>query len=663
MRRAALLALSLVALAAPTSRAADAGSSPDSGRATAAAIPRPRPHVALGDVAHDFKDRLVRVVRKEGGAEVAKYGYLPDGRRNAKTTPPRTIRSFWDGPQEIEEQFAGTTLNTYVWAPGYVDDLAEFQKGGTSYFVHQDARHSVVAITDASRTVVEKRRYDDFGNVQVVHGNVGLEYGFQGRRFDPETGLYFFRARYYDPQTGRFLQRDPVWDPNNYGNQHTFVGNNPASLVDPSGEIAPLAAIAIVAVAGALIYGGIDVGVQAYTTGGFEYGSWEWQSTAWEAGLGAIVGATSLIGGPTSGGTARMVLTRVALEAGGHALGHTISAGADLAFAGDAAPDDGEDPDEHDNCFLAGHVTETTTRGAVPIEDVRLKDRIAPPPGHENCPDPSCGEVVRLFRNLTDQVVTITAITKPRAREHRAAASDDGEASEEDGEPPSSSQAIRCTPGHPFFVEGRGWVFAADLRAGDAFEARGVRVVVGTVGVKAERASTFNFEVRCHHTYRIAERDGAPAVLVHNSSATRAWVAYLARGGQMKRRQWVQSYVTIRRNSIQGAAREATWGGQNAAQAGEQLLRQRTLLDATGKRLIDPITKTGRRLDFVRVGPGNAIREITEVTSLSADKAAQMAKTGRLRAAGAFIRLPGTHGAQGLIPLGMTPAEALVRLP
>ena len=35
-------------------------------------------------------------------------------------------------------------------------------------------------------------------------------YGFAGREYDAESGLYYMRARYYDPVTGRFLSPDPL---------------------------------------------------------------------------------------------------------------------------------------------------------------------------------------------------------------------------------------------------------------------------------------------------------------------------------------------------------------------------------------------------------------------------------------------------------------------
>jgi RHS repeat-associated protein len=89
-------------------------------------------------------------------------------------------------------------------------------------------------MTDALGAVVEKTRYDDFGNF-TRDPSIGQPYLYQGRWYDSETGLFYYRNRYYDPVVGRFIQRDPVWDPNNVGNQYTFVGNNPASRFDPLG--------------------------------------------------------------------------------------------------------------------------------------------------------------------------------------------------------------------------------------------------------------------------------------------------------------------------------------------------------------------------------------------------------------------------------------------
>ncbi len=36
------------------------------------------------------------------------------------------------------------------------------------------------------------------------------EFIYTGRRYDPETQLYFYRARYHSPTLGRFISKDPI---------------------------------------------------------------------------------------------------------------------------------------------------------------------------------------------------------------------------------------------------------------------------------------------------------------------------------------------------------------------------------------------------------------------------------------------------------------------
>jgi RHS repeat-associated protein len=61
------------------------------------------------------------------------------------------------------------------------------------------------------------------------------EYGYAGRVYDNESGLYYNRARMYDPEIGRFTTKDPLGmidGPNMY----TYVRNNPTNYVDPTGQ-------------------------------------------------------------------------------------------------------------------------------------------------------------------------------------------------------------------------------------------------------------------------------------------------------------------------------------------------------------------------------------------------------------------------------------------
>ena len=80
----------------------------------------------------------------------------------------------------------------------------------------------------------------------------------------------------------------------------------------------------------------------------------------------------------------------------------------------------------------------------------------------------------------------------------------------------TDSDIIDTTTTHPFYVEGRGFVAAADLQEGDKIYALdGSLVEVKAVEIEklAEEILVYNLEVEENHTYFVGEE----VVLVHNS--------------------------------------------------------------------------------------------------------------------------------------------------
>src|SRR5579884_648969 len=61
-------------------------------------------------------------------------------------------------------------------------------------------------------------------------------YNFTGQRLDSETGLLYYGARYYDPLSGRFTQADLVLNNAEGMDPYAYVGENPESRTDPTGE-------------------------------------------------------------------------------------------------------------------------------------------------------------------------------------------------------------------------------------------------------------------------------------------------------------------------------------------------------------------------------------------------------------------------------------------
>ncbi|MFO1433712.1 MAG: RHS repeat-associated core domain-containing protein [Candidatus Competibacteraceae bacterium] len=203
--------------------------------------------------AYDPENRLIQVTRRTDNQVVGRYQYDALSRRIVKLASPETgvteTRYFYDDARIIEEQSAaGTTLATYVYG-NYIDEVLTMDRGGQTYYYHQNALWSVIAITDSAANVVERYAYGAYGCPTITdgagnpvprngwdtaHSAIGNPWMFTGRQLDEETGLYFYRARYYDCGKGRFLQRDPLGysDGKNY---FEYVKGTPINRIDPSG--------------------------------------------------------------------------------------------------------------------------------------------------------------------------------------------------------------------------------------------------------------------------------------------------------------------------------------------------------------------------------------------------------------------------------------------
>jgi RHS repeat-associated protein len=125
----------------------------------------------------------------------------------------------------------GALKRRYVHGPGIDEALSVVDASG-SYYLHADRLGTVEAVSNSSGQVVSTIGFDSFGEAT---GALASAFGFTGREFDSETGLYFYRARYYSPSLGRFTSKDPIGLDGGDVNFYGYVGNNPVNYTDPWG--------------------------------------------------------------------------------------------------------------------------------------------------------------------------------------------------------------------------------------------------------------------------------------------------------------------------------------------------------------------------------------------------------------------------------------------
>ena len=102
------------------------------------------------------------------------------------------------------------------------------------HYYYADGQGSIIATLNSMGNVIDKFSYSPFGINSASNDHSDQPWGYTGRRYDQESGLYYYRARYYNPSLGRFISADPIGYDDQM-NMYAYVANSPMNFTDPSG--------------------------------------------------------------------------------------------------------------------------------------------------------------------------------------------------------------------------------------------------------------------------------------------------------------------------------------------------------------------------------------------------------------------------------------------
>ncbi|MFF2889045.1 polymorphic toxin-type HINT domain-containing protein [Paenibacillus sp. NPDC057967] len=415
-------------------------------------------YIPAGNVSYEY-DSLDRLVNSLKNGTYVEYKYDGDGLLVERKENNVTTRYYYSGQLLVSEGIVQSN-NTVKEKASYLQvngPLMREDGSDNKYYYMKNGHGDVVELRLATGAAQNSYQYDIWGNTIQAIEPVSNPFRYSGELWDNSARLQYLRARWYDPSLGRFINEDTYKGEINNPitlNLYTYVYNNPLIYTDPSGHC----------------------GVKSWVDAG-----------------DCVVDFIPVVGGVKSvqeAVTGKNVVTGEKLSATDRALGLIgIIPGGKLAAKGGKGIVSGiKKLFNPCNCFTAGTKVQTD-EGEKNIEDIEVGDMVLAK--DENNPDGELAykEVTALYTNYRNDIIKLYI----------------------------GDLLIETTDNHPFWVEGKGWVLADELKVGDKLQkADGSSLTIDKVEfvILDEPVMVYNFTVADFHTYYVTDL----GIWVHNSN-------------------------------------------------------------------------------------------------------------------------------------------------
>ncbi len=455
----------------------------------------------LDDVAYSF-DEWNRLTSAQIGTETTNIEYGLDGLRIKKMNDSEVTRYHYnENGQVIAESDDTNVLKAqYVRGPDRLLAKLDNSTNQTYYYLY-NGHGDVVQIVDTSGNVVNNYMYDEWGNITTQTEGVTNSFKYAGEMHDEESGLYYLRARYYDPSLGRFISKDTyegeLANPLTL-NSYIYAYNNPLKYIDPSGNIGWNQ---IDNLLGGMLASVGDTFKDLIKSPGalFQLGNAIISGDISFADLGKAIGASAIDPIWYLTNNSKHVWggkpTDAEVKEYGRQLGNVLQlamgSSAAMKIIAKAVPKLSKALQSIKNatscnCFTAGTKIQTD-EGEKNIEDIEVGDKVLSK--DEVTGEIAYKEVTHLYRNEKEITYTLTV----------------------------GDQIIETTANHPFWVDGKGWIYAVNLKLGDRLvQSDGNYMEISDIEIvfHDEKINVYNFTVADFHTYFVSSL----GIWVHNIS-------------------------------------------------------------------------------------------------------------------------------------------------